>query len=305
MKEGVTHLWANTILFNSHPLQSSSKLSSRASDIFVVGQPPSLVEKFDDKAYLNGKLKEIGGYTLPQSWLVSNDGGLEQSISSITKYPVVGKPVRGRGSHGVKLCHNPEELEKHVRSLLQDSSLVMIEEYLAGEEATITIMPPSPESLDYWSLPPVTRFNHVDGIAPYNGAVAVSTNSRLLTENELKDPAYNKIMDECVQVAKLIGATAPIRIDVRRFNRGTDFALFDINMKPVSNIIDPYLIILVSNPRFFTQNMTGPGRPGREEQASLTLIAASALGWDYGTLLQNLLVTAQPLGTFRSYRAPF
>lgn len=51
--------------------------------------------------------------------------------------------------------------------------------------------------------------------------------------------------------------------------------------------------------------MTGPGRPGREEQASLTLIAASALGWDYGALLQNVLATAQPLGAFRSYRAPF
>lgn len=51
--------------------------------------------------------------------------------------------------------------------------------------------------------------------------------------------------------------------------------------------------------------MTGPGRPGREDQASLTLIAASALGWDYGTLLQNLLAIAQPLDAFRSYRPPF
>lgn len=203
-----------------------------------MGQPPNLVEKFDDKAYLNCKLKEIGGYTLPQSWLVSNDGNFENSISLITKYPVVGKPVRGRGSYGVKLCHNPEELKEHVRGLLQESSLVMIEEYLAGEEATITVMPPSPQSHDYWSLPPVTRFNHVDGVAPYNGAVAVSANSRLVTENELKDPAYNKIMDECVQVARLIGATAPIRVDARRFSPRSEFAIFDINMKPVSNIIN-------------------------------------------------------------------
>lgn len=203
-----------------------------------MGQPPSLVEKFDDKAYLNGKLAEIGGFTLPQSWLVSNDGSLEHSISSITKYPVVGKPIRGRGSYGVKLCHNPGELEEHVRSLLQESSLVMIEEYLAGEEATITVMPPSPQTHDYWSLPPVTRFNHVDGIAPYNGAVAVSANSRLVTEDGLKDPAYNKIMNECVQIARLIGATAPIRVDARRFSPGSELAIFDINMKPVSNIID-------------------------------------------------------------------
>ncbi|EED19001.1 conserved hypothetical protein [Talaromyces stipitatus ATCC 10500] len=284
LEKGATHLWANTILFKSHPLQSSQKLSSRVPDVYVVGQPPTLVEKFDDKAYLNGKLKELGGYTLPQSWLASNPATLEKCISSITKLPVVGKPVRGRGSHGVKLCHNPEELREHVLSLLQESPLVMIEEYLAGEEATITVMPPSSEMPDYWSLPPVTRFNHADGVAPYNGAVAVSANSRVVTESELRDLAYGKVINECVQVARLIRATAPIRIDARRFSEGSEFALFDINMKP---------------------NMTGPGRPGREDQASLTAIAASALGWDYGSLLMKILATAQPLSSLRLYRSPF
>jgi hypothetical protein len=54
-----------------------------------------------------------------------------------------------------------------------------------------------------------------------------------------------------------------------------------------------------------TQNMTGPGRPGRENQASLTAIAAAAMGWDYGTLLQNILWGAQPLSAFRKYGSPF
>lgn len=30
----------------------------------------------------------------------------------------------------------------------------------------------------YCALPVVTRFNHQDGIAPYNGVVAITTNSR-------------------------------------------------------------------------------------------------------------------------------
>jgi hypothetical protein len=54
-----------------------------------------------------------------------------------------------------------------------------------------------------------------------------------------------------------------------------------------------------------TQNMTGPGRPGREDQASLTAIAAAAMGWDYETLLQNILSGAQSLSTFRQYSTPF
>lgn len=50
--------------------------------------------------------------------------------------------------------------------------------------------------------------------------------------------------------------------------------------------------------------MTGPCRPGREDQASLTAMAAAAIGWDYGTLLQNMLVGAQSLSSLRAYRSP-
>lgn len=51
--------------------------------------------------------------------------------------------------------------------------------------------------------------------------------------------------------------------------------------------------------------MTGSGRPGRGDQASLTAMAAAAMGWDYGTLLQKILASAQPLSTLRAYHSPF
>ncbi|KAL5334125.1 hypothetical protein BJX70DRAFT_31107 [Aspergillus crustosus] len=283
LKQGATHLWANTIVFGSHPLQTSSKLTPLASEVYVVGQPPSLVENFDDKAYLNNKLREIGGFTFPKSWLISADNS-GRIISEIEQYPIVGKPVRGRGSHGVKVCYDKTELQQHTEALLEESPLVMLEKFLAGEEATITVMPPTAAHPQHWSMVPVMRFNHADGIAPYNGVVAVTANSRAVTSDELEDPAYGKIMRQCEQVARLIGATAPIRIDVRRFKEGSEFALFDINMKP---------------------NMTGPGRPGREDQASLTAIAARALGWEYGTLLENILQGAKSLKDYRDYKPPF
>jgi len=231
--KGATHIWANTIVFDSHPLQTSLKLAERASDLYVLGQPPAMVQNFDDKAYLNGKLRDIGGYTFPKSWLIKASDKIDEVIGSIQQFPVVGKPIRGRGSHGVKLCHNPIELKLHIEQLLKESPVVMVEEFLAGEEATLTIMPPSSGRPEHWSMLPVSRFNHTDGIAPYNGVVAVVSNSRVVTDKDMEDPAYRKIMDEGVRVAALIGATAPIRIDVRRFSQGSEFALFDINMKPV------------------------------------------------------------------------
>lgn len=280
MQKGATHLWANTVLFGNHPLQGSSALDKHSRKLKVVGQPPLLVDEYDDKNFVNSLLRKDGRFTLPESRILNcADPACVFGLS----YPIVGKPIRGRGSHGVKLCHTEPELCAHLEGLLKESPLVMVEEYLAGEEATVTVMPPSPpEHSTYWALPIVTRFNHERGIAPYNGAVAVTQNSRVPSHSDLSsDRAYQKISSECVAVAELLRVTAPIRIDVRRVRevKGAPFAMFDVNMKP---------------------NMTGPGRPGREEQASLTAIAAEGLGWGYHRLLGGVLGGARTLEELRA-----
>lgn len=242
LKQGATHLWANTILFSSHPLQGSREIQNYAQgSINVVGQPPSMVERFDDKAFLNDQLRGLGRFTLPKSWTLKESDDITSFIQSLkddeATYPIVGKPVRGRGSHGVKVCYNSHDLQSHISSLFKESPLVMLEQFLAGEEATITVMPPTPGKRGYTSLPPVERFNHDGGVAPYNGVVAVTRNSRVVTQEDMsRDSSYEIAMRECEQVAELIQAMAPIRIDIRRFNEGSRFGLFDINMKPVCSV---------------------------------------------------------------------
>ncbi|KXH52123.1 hypothetical protein CNYM01_00454 [Colletotrichum nymphaeae SA-01] len=284
VNKGATHLWANTILFASHPLQTSTSLRSVQNTLKVVGHGPLVVEKYDDKEYVNDLLRQIGGFTMPCSWTIHSDPAVATKIEQLElPFPVVAKPIRGRGSHGVRVCQTLEDLTAHSKVLFQESPSIMLEEYLSGEEATITVMPPNGEKKDYWSLPIVTRFNHQDGIAPYNGVVAVTANSRVITAKEEVDPAYGQIARECEAAARVLGVAAPIRIDVRRFSEtpGSDFALFDVNMKP---------------------NMTGPGRPGRDDQASLTLLAAEALGWDYPELLRQVLNTSSTLKTLRELK---
>lgn len=276
---GATHLWANTTLFAAHPLQASEALDRYAPRLRVVGQPPLLVDAFDDKNFVNALLRRTARFTLPDSRILDC---ADTALVLGMRYPVVGKPIRGRGSHGVKLCRNEGTLRAHLESLLKESPLVMVEEYLPGEEGTVTIMPPSSDHPGYWSLPLVVRFNHEDGIAPYNGVVAVTSNSRILSDEELQaDPTYADICKQCEHVAEMLRVTAPIRIDVRRITKekGSKFAMFDINMKP---------------------NQTGPGRPGREDQASLTAMAATKLGWDYGALLMHILGSAPTLKELRS-----
>ena len=279
VSRGATHLWANTILFASHPLQTSSELSQYTTTLRVIGQPPRLVDQYDDKNFVNNLLRKDGSFDLPKSCLVYSVE--DESLSSLN-LPIVAKPVRGRGSHGVKLCHSWEELTKHIANLLKESSPVMLEEYLSGQEGTVTVMPPSIANPFYSALPIVVRFNHEEGIAPYNGVVAVTANSRIpLKEERDSNPAYIDIEKACERVAAKLEVTAPIRIDVRQFSedKSSKFAIFDVNMKP---------------------NMTGPGRPGRQDQASLTALAAMAVGWDYPRLLEEILASAQTLKQLRS-----
>lgn len=91
----------------------------------------------------------------------------------------------------------------------------MVEEFLAGEEATVTVMPPTQGGgAKYRELPVVSRFNHQDGIAPYNGVVAVTSNFCAVTDNSA-DPAHAEVSRQYETAAELLGVTAPIRIDVR------------------------------------------------------------------------------------------
>jgi hypothetical protein len=140
--------------------------------------------------------------------------------------------------------------------------MLMVEEFLGGDEMTVTVMPPASPCPDgsrtwtHWALPPVYRFDQRGGVAPYNGDVPVTANSIAITPERLREPAVTAMINSRVSAAALVNARTAIRIDCRA-NRDGTFKLFDLNMKP---------------------NMTGPGRPGREDQDSLSAIAARGVG---------------------------
>lgn len=53
VEHGATHLWANTIVFGFHPIQTSAVLGKHADSVKFVSQPPLLVELFDDTNVVN------------------------------------------------------------------------------------------------------------------------------------------------------------------------------------------------------------------------------------------------------------
>ena len=287
---GATALWANTILFHGHPLEAL-----RDRDLRIIGQQPAAVHEFDDKWHTNRRLAAQGLPVTPA--LLLSLAGLETlSPGTLAAHglalPCVIKPVRGRGSEGVAKVDTLDDLRAGAAALLGATVVVdgvsgprygtscMVEPFLPGQEITVTVMPPGTYRIDgggqtlesCWCLPPVARFNHQDGIAPYNGIVAVMHNSRLLSPAEQTEPRYREVLACCARAGTLVGARAPIRVDFRA-DRDGRFVLFDLNMKP---------------------NMTGAGRVGREDQDSLTAIAARAIGWSYLDLLLAMAAQAWP-----------
>jgi hypothetical protein len=68
LERGATHLWANKILFASHPLQISSRIGVYQDIVGVVGQPPCMVELYDDKQFVNALTSPMV-FSLPSSQL--------------------------------------------------------------------------------------------------------------------------------------------------------------------------------------------------------------------------------------------
>lgn len=262
---GADIIWANTVLFSGHPLERWKH------DKWIVGQLPERQEKCDDKFATNKLLRDHGLAVAP-SLLVggSHQEAIEAVEGTAMTFPLVVKPVRGRGSQGVSRVDDRGALDGTVSALISGGAFgnaVIVEQYLDGQEITITVMP-GPQV-----LPPVARYNHKDGIAPYNGAVAVVSNSKVMASDEYMCAAIASIMADCRRAYEMLGALAPIRLDCRADTHGR-YYIFDVNFKP---------------------NMTGAGRPGREDQDSLSAIAARAVGWDYTELLSRMLQAAWKL----------
>ncbi len=275
---GAGILWANTVLFEGHPLDTAP------GDVEIVGQRPAAMQAFDDK-FATNELLARAGLPVAGSFLVAMAAGPDVCALADVEaacaargmaWPVIVKPVRGRGSQGVTLVETPARLRAAAAALIEAATFgdtLMVEEFLHGDEMTVTVMPPASPRPDgvradrHWALRPVRRFDQRDGVAPYNGDVSVTANSAAIDRARLDDPAVVAMIDACVAAAALVDARAAIRIDCRADRHGR-FALFDLNMKP---------------------NMTGAGRPGRDDQDCLSAIAARADGWGYGDLLQAML----------------
>src|SRR5437016_4634813 len=106
LDKGAECLWANTVLYVGHPIGLNY-----GRPFAIVGQKPGCVQRFDNKFVANETLRNVG-LTVARSVLceISNVSEHEQPVATLMVnalheldlgFPLVAKPVRGRGSEGV------------------------------------------------------------------------------------------------------------------------------------------------------------------------------------------------------------
>jgi D-alanine-D-alanine ligase len=278
--DGAEILWANTSLFDDHPMADFGANHG----LYVVGQPLDIVEKFEDKDVCQAAISAIGVPVPVQALVNLENGPAEGQVATAVStkgltFPAIVKPVRGRGSAGVKVVDSGAEAAEHIEALTgpKFGSKFLLEEYLSGRELAVTVMPPgSYETFDgmrsqatHWTLPAIERTGHHGGVMPFSGVVPIQSNSKPAGD----DDRIREFGQHAVRVAQFLKATAPIRIDCREDANGVIKAI-DINMKP---------------------SMTGPGRPGREQMINLSAMSADEIGWNYTEFLAAIAANAAPI----------
>ena len=172
---GATILWANSVLFEGHPIEAV------LGQVRIVGQLPALTQLYDDKFATNRMLEQAGlpvarsflmaRTARPDIWALADvDAALAQAN---LLFPLIVKPVRGRGSQGVTRVDDLAALRVASLALIDDARFgdtLIVEEYLEGEEVTVTVMPPASPlpsggaAAAHWPLRPVRRFDQKDGV---------------------------------------------------------------------------------------------------------------------------------------------
>ncbi|UZO02280.1 uncharacterized protein OCT59_020764 [Rhizophagus irregularis] len=115
ISKGAKTVWANTVLFDAHPLNFRYNVK-------IIGQLPEAAQKYDNKWVTNNLIRSHE-LPVPNSILIGyknrngiyglNDLTVEILHKENINFPLVLKPIRGRGSQGVKKVDTMEQLKAH------------------------------------------------------------------------------------------------------------------------------------------------------------------------------------------------
>lgn len=164
---------------------------STGAKVFV--NSPAVIELCTDK-WLTMCHLSSSGFQIPTSIRYPEDAGMLSSFTQSTGFPLIVKPRFGRGSVGVVLVKDKQQLLENIKG----KKSLIIQEYLTDEEQEFTVGICINEKGKVISKIALRRYL-LEGVS----IAAVS------------DDDYHHIADYCTMVASTLGAYGAINIQLR------------------------------------------------------------------------------------------
>jgi len=136
-------------------------------------------------------------------------------------YPLVAKPVREGSTIGITIVRSEEDLERGVDEALRHDRRVLIEDYIAGSEVTVSVL--NGEAL------PIIQIEPKSGFYDYR-AKYTSGQTEYILPAPLNSALYDRIQQAAVQVCALLGCRGAARVDF--MVRKREFFCLEINTIP-------------------------------------------------------------------------
>ena len=136
-------------------------------------------------------------------------------------FPLVVKPAREGSTIGISIVHDRAELEAGLEEALQHDDLVLIEDYIQGDEITVSIL--NNESL------PIIQIVPKSGFYDYESKYTPGHTEYLLPA-PLEAVLYNRLQETSVAACKALACRGAARVDF--MVREREFFCLEVNTIP-------------------------------------------------------------------------
>jgi D-alanine-D-alanine ligase len=142
-------------------------------------------------------------------------------LESCRHFPLVVKPAREGSTIGISIVHTRDELEEGLEEALRHDDLVLIEDYIRGDEVTVSVLNGKPL--------PIIKIVPRSGFYDYQAKYTPGQTEYLLPA-PLEAVLYNRLQEVSVAACRALGCRGAARVDFMVHER--EFFCLEVNTIP-------------------------------------------------------------------------
>jgi len=155
-------------------------------------------------------------------FLVFRAGDDEKALLARCRhFPLVVKPSREGSTIGVSIVHNPQQLEEGLAEALKHDSLVLIEDFIQGDEVTVSVLNGEPL--------PIIQIVPKSGFYDYQSKYTPGQTEYLLPA-PIDPVLYSRLQTVAVDACRVLSCRGAARVDF--MVREKEFYCLEVNTIP-------------------------------------------------------------------------